>query len=130
MRRFLLLALVLVGCSNSVAPRPRPDPFVTVWVRDQYDSTSARGQSTWTTFVILSGPVATQNGWGQQGSLGPTSDPAQRFSSTCESVSADSLSERLALWVALTDTVAHNIPNATMNAKIDSLQRGLVPQWP
>jgi len=76
-RLFGLVALVLVaacGGSNdggitNPPPGKKPDPWITVRVRDQLDTTTRPGRANWRVYEFLTGQDDNKNGYAFQRSI-------------------------------------------------------------
>lgn len=135
-----LLAVALAACGGSsspggvTAPPPprKPDPFITIRVRDQLDTTTAVGRTQWHVYVLLTGPQVNQNGIAFQGDI-QLSDRRMGITTRCMSIGADSVGQRYVETFALGDTTTEQ---ASSHAKADSIvnavyngARTLPPGW-
>lgn len=125
-RLSLLLALTLMACGGSgdgttPLPKPpaKPDPYVTVRVRDMLDTTVTPGRSAWHLYAILTSPEVGQNGVSGQGAL--TFDDV-RFNHNvhCVSVGADSVGQRFLALLALADTTQPSSSQASADVIVDA----------
>lgn len=111
MRIFFATALLILaacggasdnGVTNPPPPK-KPDPYVTIRVRDMMDTTKAPGRGQWHVFAMLTGPYDRLNGISYQGTTG-IDDLRLSHNVRCVTVSADSVGERLLSIVAFADT--------------------------
>jgi hypothetical protein len=120
---FSALALILAACGGAHSivgpppPQPRkPDPWLTVRVQDQLDTTTAAGRTHWHIFTLLTGPTVTQNGVNFAGSI-DLDDIRRGHAATCIIVDADSVGQRLIEVLAIGDTTTDQpTPDATAAA--------------
>jgi hypothetical protein len=111
MRRFLgalTLAIALAGCGGEhptePATKPKPDPYVTVRIQDQLDTTTKAGRAFWATYLFLSGPNVNLNAVVLEGGFTMTDARLNRHFQ-CMSVGADSIGQRLIALFAIGDTL-------------------------
>src|SRR4051812_8480501 len=129
MRRVVAFAAaaVVAACGGSTEPgvkgTPKPDPYVTVRVRNSLDTTARPGRAMWHLYLLLSGPQANQNGIGYQGSmllsdarLGP------QARTRCLEIGADSVGQRLIAPFAIADTTSEDV---FLKTRFDSI----VTRW-
>src|SRR4051812_4548333 len=120
-----LAALVACGGSSSDAgitnpPAKKPDPFVTVRVRDLMDTMTAPGRAHWHIYALLTGPYTAQNGIANQGNIG-LNDLELGHGLRCVSVGADSVGQRLLTVLAVADTTTAELtPDAPAAALINA----------
>jgi hypothetical protein len=117
---FTLFALAACGGSDHpiTAPPPpkKPDPYITIRVRDFMDTTTAAGRAQWHAYIMLSGPDVNLAGVSWQGNLG-LADVRGANNILCTSVAADSVGQRLVTLTAFADTTTEQ---ATPQAQFDS----------
>jgi hypothetical protein len=116
MKRLFYLVLFSLACTTS--PKPKPDPFITVRVRDLLDTTTAVGRTHWHIYALLSGPYTAQNGIATQGAIGLNDLRAGHSSAQCVKIAADSVGQRLLVVFAIGDTTTEQL---TSEAKADSV---------
>lgn len=108
----LLFALAACGGSadNGITPPPpkKPDPYLTIRVRDLMDTTTAPGRAHWHIFSMLTGPYTALNGIGGQGNIG-LNDLELSHDVRCVSIQADSVGQRLVSILALADTTTDQL---------------------
>lgn len=123
MRYILAVAtLVLAGCGGSndggitnPPPPKKPDPWITVRVRDQLDTTTAPGRANWRIYEMLTGQDANRNGFAFQRSIS-MAERRQDRSVYCVWAGADSVGQRIYEAVAFADTTTETIlPDATFD---------------
>lgn len=117
---YLLLALVACGGSEDGGitdpPPKKPDPYVTVRVRNMLDTTTAPGRAQWHVYAMLTGPYDAQNGVSYQGNVG-LDDLRLDHIFRCVSVAADSVGQRFLSVVAFGDTTTEALtPDAQASA--------------
>lgn len=104
---FLTAVAIVAACGGAdpVGParKPKPDPYVTVRVRNSLDTTTAPGRAMWHLYVLLSGPQSSQNGVGYQGNF-ILSDARRGTPTRCMAIGADSIGQRLIAPFAIADT--------------------------
>jgi hypothetical protein len=122
-----LLGLAACGSGNNITPppgKPALDPFLTVRIRDQLDTTKAAGKADWQLYYLLTGPEINQNGIGGLGSLNFT-DVRLNHAQRCLQVRADSVGQRFLAIVALADTVVgHHTPSARADSMANAWYNG------
>lgn len=112
--RALILALCVfsAACGSSAAvditnpPPPKPkalDPFLTVRMRNQLDTTTSPGRAHWHIYALLSGPYTNQNGISPQGAIS-LEDVRLGHTMRCTGAGADSVGQRFLSLLALADT--------------------------
>lgn len=116
--RSVILAALVAACSSRAAPDAppvdtthaarKPDPYVTVRVRNLMDTTTAPARTLWHIYAVLTGPVAGENGYSYAGSISVT-DIRLDHNRVCVRVGADSVGERLLSVVALSDTAVDSL---------------------
>lgn len=118
---FLLVVLAACGGSggNSITPPPakKPDPYLTVRVRDLMDTTTRVGRTQWHIYALLSGPYTALSGISHQGTIS-LSDIRLHHAALCIGVSADSVGQRLLVTFAIGDTTTEA---GTPDAMADSI---------
>jgi hypothetical protein len=124
----LLSLAVMAACGSSTEPAPvgprKPDPYLTVRVRDQLDTTTAVGRTHWHIYSLLSGPNVNLNGVSPQGSIS-LQDLRTNHSTACLGVAADSVGQRLLVTFALGDTTTEQLtPQATADAIVTDWYNG------
>lgn len=111
-KRWLVVVAVLAfACNSPNAPRVdttgthvrKPDPFLTIRVRNLMDTTTKEGRAHWHLYAILTGPQINQNGVSPQGNF-DLDDYRRGQAVTCVSVAADSVGQRLVSVIAFADT--------------------------
>lgn len=120
---FLLVAAVACGGSESdigvTDPPPGKkalDPFLTIRVRNQLDTTKAPGRAAWTIYALLSGPYTNQNGISHQAD-NSLADIRRGLGVRCMGAGADSVGQRLFSVLAIADTTTEDYPlSVTVNA--------------
>jgi hypothetical protein len=126
------LIAILTACGGSggdngiVNPPPakKPDPFVTVRVRNLMDTTTAAGRADWHVYAILTGPYDALNGIALQGYIG-LDDVRLHHDVLCVGVSADSVGQRLLTILALADTTTSaTTPDASFSAAVTAWYGG------
>lgn len=102
--------LVVAGCGGpdggGVTPPPvgkKPDPFLTVRIRNQLDTTKATGQAQWHMFTMLTGPYNSLNGITGAGNIS-WQDVRLGHDVRCARIQADSVGQRLLSILAIADT--------------------------
>jgi hypothetical protein len=124
MRNLLVSGLfVLAACGGSSdngitnpPPPKKPDPYITVRVRNLMDTTTAPGRAHWHIYAMLSGPDTARNGVVSQGAIG-LNDLELSHNLHCVSVGADSVGQRLLSLAAFADTTTSELtPDATADA--------------
>jgi hypothetical protein len=122
-------ALVALACSGSTddvaTPPPRkPDPYVSVRVRQQMDTTTAPGRAHWHLYVLLTGPYSSLNGIGNEGAF-LLGDVRLEHTVRCIKVSADSVGQRFMSPIAFADTTTEQgTPDATADAIVNDWYNG------
>lgn len=125
----LLLIAGLLACGgNSVTPppvgKPKPDPYVTVRVRNMLDTTTAVGRAHWHLYALLTAPEVRLDAISGQGAIS-LQDVRTGHSSACIRIAADSVGERFLATVAVADTTTENLtPDATADSVIASFYAG------
>lgn len=126
MRRLLafvsLLAIVAACGDSPVTPvqPPKPDPYITVRVRNGLDTTTAPGRALWRVYALLSGPYVNQNGVSYQG-VSSLAD-VRGHHIMCMAIGSDSIGQRLFAPLAIADTT-------TETARPDAAYDSLVTRW-
>jgi hypothetical protein len=120
-----VLALI-VACGTSTEPGttilPRKlDPYITIRVRDQMDTTTLSGRAHWHIYLLLTGPNVNLNGIAPQGTAS-LEDIRLSHNRTCVGASADSIGQRLVSVVAFADTT-------TSDLTLDATARSIVDAW-
>jgi hypothetical protein len=111
-----MLAACGGGGSSVVAPPKKLDPYITIRVRDMFDTTSAAGKAHWHVYLLLTGPEVNQNGVARQGALS-LEDLRLNHNLICMRVIADSVGQRLVAPLAVADTtVAGLTPDQPFDA--------------
>lgn len=100
--------IAVLACSKGatapiVTKAPKPDPYITIRVRDNLDTTTAAGRAAWRIYLFLSGPLVGSNGISGKGSINLT-DVRLGHTQSCWRVAADSIGQRLVAPFALGDT--------------------------
>jgi hypothetical protein len=124
MTRYLAAGLlVLAACGagsdgGGITPPPpvpkKPDPYITIRVRDLMDTTTLDGRAHWHMWVVLTGATNENlNGILYQGNIG-LNDMELSHNVRCIAVAADSVGQRLVTIVAFADTTTDQLtPDAT-----------------
>jgi hypothetical protein len=120
MRHLLTISLLaLAACGGSdhgITPPPKkPDPYVTIRVRDVMDTTTAAGRAHWHSYLMLTGPYTALNGIFLESDFSLT-DRRLNHNVQCLSISADSVGQRLLSVVAFADTTTEQ---STASAQFD-----------
>lgn len=96
-------------------PPKKPDPWITVRVRDQLDTTTAPGRANWRIYEMLTGPDANRNGVAFQRSIS-MDERRQDRGTYCIWAGADSVGQRIYEAVAFADTTTETIlPDAAFD---------------
>lgn len=118
------LALTLAACGGGgvtsvVTPpaKPKPDPYLTIRVRDLMDTTTRPGRADWRTYILLTGPFIGKNALVREGAIG-LPDIRAGHNMNCVGVGADSVGQRLIAILAVADTTTSAL---TSDAPFDSL---------
>lgn len=120
---FALLAAVTLACGNSTGPRA-PDPYLTIRVRDMFDTTQTMGQTEWRLYLFLSGPYSAQNGISPQGSF-TRGDVSVGHIEMCMAVASDSVGQRLLTPIAIGDTIQKTLhPDAWYDSVATTFYNG------
>jgi hypothetical protein len=130
-RRILpfLIAASLAACTSkdATAPitgKPKPDPFVTIRVRDLLDTTTATGRAHWHVYVLLTGPQINQNGIAPQSNIS-LQDVRLGHNFMCVRIGADSVGQRIVSVIAVADTTTSAFtPDATAQAIVTDWYAG------
>lgn len=109
------------GITNPPPGQKKPDPWITVRVRNQMDTTTAPGRANWRVYALLTGQDANKNGWAFQASLSMDEVRANR-GSFCMYAGADSVGQRLYEGLALADTT-------TESARPDAIADSAAARW-
>lgn len=125
MRMWFLFALLLAvaacggsgadsGITNPPPPTPKkPDPFITVRLRHQMDTTTAAGRAHWAFYgLITQSDNPAQNGVRPEGSISLI-DFRLNHVQLCPSFDADSVGQRLVEIVGFADTTTENLTPQT-----------------
>lgn len=117
--RFLLAAalLALAACGGGsdkptiidpITGKPKPDPWITVRVRNMLDTTTAVGRANWRVYAFLTGQDANKNGYAFQGVLSLSGRRGVQFERDwfCMYAGADSVGQRIYEGVAFADTTS------------------------
>src|SRR4051812_25303601 len=122
MKKLLLttLALAAIACGGSDLPK-KPDPYLTVRVRNQLDTTTAPGRAHWHTYILLTGPYTALNGVSFQGTFS-LSDIRHGISTHCMSAGADSVGQRFLSLIAVADTTTEQLT-------ADATAQSIVTAW-
>jgi hypothetical protein len=123
----LSLCVILAACGGSTdggitnpPPTPKkPDPWITVRVRDQLDTTTANGRASWRTYAFLTGQTDNKNGWAFQSSISIV-DFRAGHNIVCMFAGADSVGQRIYEAVAFADTTTEVIGNAAFADSVAS----------
>lgn len=123
------VALVISGCGGSTGddgitdpllPKAKAlDPYITVRIRNQLDTTTAAGRAHWRIYALLSGPYTNQNGIAFQGAIS-LSDVRNGHVMTCGGAGADSVGQRLYSQLAIADTTEAPLNHDTTSTRISA----------
>lgn len=103
------------GITNPPPPK-KPDPWITVRVRDQLDTTTANGRANWRTYAFLTGQTDNKDGWVFQFSVS-MDDFRAGHSIVCMTAGADSVGQRIYEAVAFADTTTEALrPDAVADS--------------
>lgn len=125
MKRFLIgaIAVVLVACDNITGDKRAPDPYLTIRVKNMFDTAGAMGQTDWKMYLFLSGPYSAQNGISPQGAI--TRDDVRKNYALCMRVASDSVGQRFLTPVAVGDTIQKSLhPDAYYDSLATTFYNG------
>lgn len=115
----LAIATIQSACGgssgNSIGPagKPKPDPFITVRVRDFLDTTQAVGRAHWHVYVNIISADANKAGFVPVGNVSLV-DVRLHHTLLCQGIGADSVGQRFVAFVALADTTTEALtPDAS-----------------
>lgn len=124
-RLSLILLLAALGCGGAADIAPpdsrKPDPYLTIRVRNLLDTTTAAGRAHWHIYALLTGPYINQNGIGFQGT-NSLADIRRGDFTLCVVVASDSVGQRLISVIAVADT-------STSQLTPDATAEGTVAAW-
>lgn len=110
----VFLTVLLAACGSDkptiidpITGKPKPDPWITVRVRNMLDTTKAPGRADWRVYASLTGEVPTRNGVVFQASMS-LAELRQNRGSFCMYAGADSVGQRLYEAVAFADTTSES----------------------
>lgn len=119
----LMLSLMACGSSTDLA-KPKPDPYVTVSVRNQLDTTTRPGRAQWHVYLLLTGPYVGQNGISPQGAIS-LEDIRLHHDKLCIVIAADSVGQRFISPIAVADTTTSSLTaDATANSIVSNWYAG------
>ncbi len=113
--KHLALCALLAGCAGPAAPKP--DPYVTIWIRAQLNASSRAGQSNWPIVAIVEGLHPSRN----QTVVEPSNS---QFVETCSFFAAALGQESIQLFAA-TDTVALHVSSSQFDSVLAAFLRGI-----
>lgn len=128
MRAFLILSVLgIVACGGGgkdgggiVTPPPaaKPDPFITIRLRNQLDTTSRAGRAHWAFYGLITGsPNPAQNGITHQGAIS-LQDVRLGHTLLCPAFDADSVGQRFVELIGFADTTTEALtPQVEFDAR-------------
>lgn len=116
----LALTAFLAACGGTDLPK-KPDPYLTIRLQNQLDTTTRPGRATWHTYLLLTGPYTAQNGISPQGGVS-LQDIRLGLVTKCLTADADSVGQRLLTLIALADTT-------TEQGSADATAQSIVTDW-
>lgn len=134
MRNLLVSGLfVLAACGGSsdngiTNPPPvpkKPDPYITIRLRHEMDTTTAAGRAHWAFYGLITGSDnPAQNGIRYEGAISLI-DFRNGHTQLCPSFDADSVGQRLVEVVGFADTTTENLtPQVDFDARAASWYAG------
>lgn len=127
MRALLVLSVLLLGAcggdaGNGITPPPppaaKPDPFITIRLRNELDTTSRAGRAHWAFYGLITGsPNPAQNGITYQGAIS-IQDIRLNHAQLCPAFDADSVGQRFIELIGFADTTTENLtPQVAFDAR-------------
>ena len=104
---FLMAVAVVTACNGTTDPEKKAraeDPYITVRVTNNLDTTTAPGRTPWRIYALIYSEQVNQQGFAYSGSMTLT-DIRNGFNIACMGVGSDSIGQRLIEPFALGDTV-------------------------
>lgn len=131
MRRLTFLLFILAACGENkivgidpITGKPKPDPFLTIRVRNLLDTTTAAGKAHWHVYALLTGPYINQNGIALQGAIS-LADVRLGHGALCVKAASDSVGQRLISVLAVADTTNGGLtPDATARTLVEAWYGG------
>lgn len=130
MRKLIAGLLFVVACGgggdgsgNGITPPPpaKPDPFITIRLRNQLDTTSRAGRAHWAFYGLITGsPNPAQNGITHQGAIS-IQDIRLNHAQLCPAFDADSVGQRFVELIGFADTTTEELtPQVQFDARADA----------
>jgi hypothetical protein len=107
------------GITNPPPPPPaKPDPYITIRLRNEMDTTSHAGRAHWAFYGLITGSSnPAQNGITYQGAIS-IQDIRLNHSQLCPAFDADSVGQRFVELIGFADTTTDNLtPQVSFDAR-------------
>lgn len=126
--RYLLASALLIlaacggsseggGITNPPPPKPKPDPYITIRLRHQMDTTTAAGRAHWAFYGLITGSSnQAQNGITHQGAIS-IQDYRLGHVLLCPAFDADSVGQRFVELIGFADTTTEAL---TLQTQFDA----------